>query len=118
MEKIRVLCISHSAVVAAYRDRFEALSRLDDLEIHVLTPDTWVEGGGSVRCRPRNRGRRRNDRRLDRFHRGDVYRFGLSDRDSQTLMPGSASPIIEPGFAQCAVTTSPPSSSMSDRNLL
>src|ERR1041385_5262935 len=33
----------------------------------------------------------------------DSFRFGLSDFDSHTREPGSASPIIEPGLATCAV---------------
>ena len=34
-------------------------------------------------------------------------RFGLRDRDRKTRLPGSLSPSIAPGLAQCAVTRSP-----------
>lgn len=48
-EKLRVLVISHSAVVTAYRARYHALAAHEDLEVHVLAPEAWEEGGFHLR---------------------------------------------------------------------
>ena len=45
-------------------------------------------------------------------------RLGLAAIDSHTSEPGSATPNIEPGLAQCAVTVRPPVSSISARKRL
>ena len=44
--------------------------------------------------------------------------FGSSFGSSQILLPGSASPNIEPGLAQCAVISRPSSNRQSARNRL
>jgi len=48
----------------------------------------------------------------------DSLRFGLPDFDSHTRAPGARSPIIDPGLAQCTVTSSPDGSVTSARKRL
>jgi hypothetical protein len=45
-------------------------------------------------------------------------RLGLPDFDSHTRAPAAASPIIDPGLAQCTVTVSPDGSATSARKRL
>lgn len=50
---MRVLFIWHAGVVAAYRERFRALRRLNpNLDLHVLLPDQSFEGGQWVSYEP------------------------------------------------------------------
>lgn len=49
---LRVLRISHSAVVDAWRERERALERLG-AEVTTITAQSWNEGGATVRLKPR-----------------------------------------------------------------
>jgi glycosyltransferase involved in cell wall biosynthesis len=44
---MKVLVVSHSAVVAMYREKFHALARLG-CEIHLVVPPGWPEGGRCI----------------------------------------------------------------------
>ena len=49
---MRVLRISHSAVVDAWRERERALRRRG-VDVHLLTAEVWDEGGAEVPLAPR-----------------------------------------------------------------
>jgi len=40
---MKVLVISHSAIQPTYHRKFEEISKLGDIQLRVLVPDTWVE---------------------------------------------------------------------------
>jgi glycosyltransferase involved in cell wall biosynthesis len=45
---MRVLAISHSAVVSAYREKFRRLAARKGWDLHLALPDAWPEGGQDV----------------------------------------------------------------------
>jgi glycosyltransferase involved in cell wall biosynthesis len=45
---MRVLALSHSAVVSAYREKFRRLARRKGWDLHLVLPHAWPEGGKDV----------------------------------------------------------------------
>ena len=46
---MRVLALSHSAVVSAYREKFRRLAMRKGWDLHLVMPHAWPEGGKDVR---------------------------------------------------------------------
>jgi glycosyltransferase involved in cell wall biosynthesis len=45
---IRVLAVDHTAAVPTFRKKFDALAALPDVDLTVLAPRRWIEGGSVV----------------------------------------------------------------------
>ena len=50
--RLRVLVVSHPAILPVYREKFERLAAYQDLDLRVVTPCEWLEGGQQVRFEP------------------------------------------------------------------
>jgi glycosyltransferase involved in cell wall biosynthesis len=54
---MRILALSHSAVVSAYREKFRRLARRKGWELHLALPHAWPEGGKDLAGSPGREGR-------------------------------------------------------------
>jgi glycosyltransferase involved in cell wall biosynthesis len=55
---MKVLALSHSAVVSAYREKFRRLAKRKGWDLHLVLPHAWPEGGKDVAApRPGREGR-------------------------------------------------------------
>lgn len=86
---MRVLALSHSAVVPAYRAKFQALARRRGWDLHLALPEAWPEGGKDVLAPSSGREGRLQIHRLGvrlRGHVGFAHLKGL-DRLALGLKP-------------------------------
>ena len=71
---MKVLVISHPAIQPTYHRKFDEISRYGDIQLRVLTPDSWYENDQTLRFSERDAGDNLS------FHSGKVTSPGYGSR--------------------------------------